>query len=75
MGQWIELRDECDRLYARVDLETALVEVRVNGRTRLFDLATTLRERRAVLVRVRDYTTAGVPSGPLINGERQALTG
>lgn len=64
-GEWVDLRDENNRLFGRFELSAFHVELRVNGRTGRFDLLATSRERVAVVVR----NQADQPSG----GEQRSL--
>ncbi|TXH48127.1 MAG: hypothetical protein E6Q97_25325 [Desulfurellales bacterium] len=50
---WIELRGEGDELHGRLNLATLELMTGRRGRLVCYDLMATVRERRAVVVRVR----------------------
>lgn len=50
---WLELRDDIGRLHGRLDLSSGRLEMKLQRRRVIFDLAATLRERRPVVIRLR----------------------
>lgn len=50
MERWIELRDEHNHLYGRLDLASMRLDSKVNGRRACFDLLATVREQRPIVI-------------------------